>query len=208
MCYCSLLGNVFLTAPYEKYGEDWYVMCQGILTRLNADYYEIKPFDDFMSVTDFDRNSQIKDTSKFVEHSNKYMEGYAKCMNAIRDGKEPDWEKYIDMYDYLLGVNCIHGGKLLTEELAENSGFFSEAEMGVFNFLSGAIQGCQPSIHEVTRLAKASQDNFEVVERIFQNRKISVVWGEDLDRFLKEQLEKCIAKNDAEANHLYQMYYV
>ena len=207
LCYCSLLGDLFLTAPYEKYCGDGYAMNWGIIDRANGEYEDRAPFRDFIGVSDIDRNSQIKDTNGFFDKSNKSVDAYVKCVEAIRNGKEPNWEKYNDMYDYLIAVNCIHGGKLLTEEVAQNSGYLSETEMGINRLILCSSDGSQPAIHEITRLAKASQNNFEVVERAFLGMKINTIWGGDLDRFLMEKLERCMEKNDAEAANLYQMYY-
>ncbi len=205
LCYCYLLGDKFLVDPYEKYGGDGYVMSR-ILSQANVDYDEIRSFADFVTVPTFDRNEQVKATNKYFEQSTKTENAYAKITNLIKEGKEPNWDKYHDMYDYFIAVNCIHGGDLLTGEVAENS-YVSEIDMGISRFIYLSVEGCQPAIHELVRLAKGSQANFEVVERCFSNKKLSSLWGGNLDYFLAEKLKECIEKKDVEAKNLYQLYY-
>ena len=207
MCYCSLLGGVFLQAPYEKYGDDNYLMSWKILMATGIDYDERRPIQEFLGVSTVDRNEQIKDTNKYFECANKSWDGFIKCGQQLREGKDPNWDKFFDLYDYFIGINCIHGGNLLTEEVAEKSDYLNETNMGIMRLVYGCVCGCQPAIHELTRLANGSRENHELIGRIFAGRTISKSWDGEIDRLLTEKLERCIAQNDAEAKQLYQMYY-
>ena len=208
MCYCSLLGDDFLTAPYEKYGGDVYVMSCGILDKCSVDYDEIDAFRQFLGVCTIDRNSQIKDTNKFLNKTEKAADVYSKCVRDVIDGREARWDKYFDMYAYLWAVNCIHGGNLLTAEVAAVSNE-RETEMGVNHLINITYGGCQPALHELVRLANGSQSNFNMMQDVYESRSGRRKGSEcrDFEQFLIENLKKCIEKGDAEANRLYQMYY-
>lgn len=208
MCYSNLLGDNYLTAPYEKYCGDGYVMSWGILSKCNVDSGEIEAFCDFLGVNTFDRNGQIKDTNKYLEKSEKAANVFSKCIHNVIDGREPRWDKYFDMYTYLLSINCIHGGNLLTAEVAAVSNE-TETFMGVNNLINSTYGGCQPAIHELVRLANASQNNFNMMQDVYESRsgrRNGKEWR-DFKGFLIDNLKKCIEKNDAEAKRLYQMYY-
>lgn len=208
MCYCFLLGDNFLTAPYQTYGGDDYVMSWGILDGCKVDFDEIGAFRDFLGVSTIDRNSQIKDTNKYLEKSEKAANVFSKCVRDVCEGRNARWDKYFDMYTYFWGINCIHGGNLLTAEVAALSNK-SEIVMGIDNLINIVYGGCQPAIHELVRLVNGSQQNFAMVQEVYERRngrRSGTEWR-NLETFLLENLKKCIEKNDMEAKRLYQMYY-
>lgn len=169
---------------------------------------EMEAFRDFLGVNTVDRNGQIKDTNKYLEKSEKAASIFSKCVRDVIDGRGPRWDKYFDMYTYLLSINCIHGGNLLTAEVAAISNE-SETFMGVNNLINVTYGGCQPAIHELVRLANASQNNFKMMQDVYESRSGRRNGKElrDFKGFLIDNLKKCIEKNDTEAKRLYQLYY-
>jgi len=207
MCYCHLLGEKFLCSVYEKYGGDGYAI-NGILWNLGVDWNEMEAFHDFMTVPTFDRNEQIKATNKFVANCDKAADKFSKCVKQKLAGNEPDWDEYFDMYDYLFAVNCLHGGEIMTGEYAEKNGH-TEVNLGLQHLIYAIYGGCAPAIHEFARLANASQANYEMMERFYElrrQRESSKEWR-SFDKFIVENLEECIAQNDAEAKRIYDAYY-
>ena len=206
MCYCSLLGENYLTGSYEKYGADNYTMYK-ILGHTDMDFDEKYAFTEFMTVPTFDRNEQVKSTNSYFKKARESGTQFSKCIKAVINGQEPCWDKYYDMYNYFIAVNCIHGGKLLTAEAADQSDYLNETEMGLNKLISAVYGGCQPAIHELVRLAYGSEENYEVVKQVYECNGRGKEWRSFHD-FLVEHLEKCIKKNDTEAKHLYQMFFI
>ena len=203
MCYCYLCGDKYLTKPYEKYGADGYVMSR-ILDMADVDYDDRYPFSHFVTVATFDHNEQTKHTNRYLTKANDAFDQLGWCLKRSNSGQDPKWDKYQDMYNYFLGINAIHGGDLLTGEVAAVSNM-SEVTLGIGHLGYAAIGGCQPAIHELVRLAKSSEGNYRVAEDVFKcNLKIN----QPLDAFLLEHLEECIRREqDEEAVYLAQKYY-
>lgn len=147
----------------------------------------------------------VKDVNAIVKKYNKANDAYDKCQERLGKGKEADWDKIHDMHGYILGFNCLNDGPYITGELAANWNMSSEAALGIRFYLFAARLGNQAAIHELVRLAKASDSNYSLMSGVFN------VWNPhyayDLETWLLEKLLKCVQADDSEASHLVDLYY-
>ncbi len=200
-----------ISGVYEKYGSDGYAM-SNILQFVDlmddeysmADAGEINAFCECMTVATFDSDTRYKDTSNYLAKITKSVEAYGDCVRAQSSDQQPRWDKVHDMYDYLMGIACLEGGGLFTTAYAAEVGD-SEAELGITHLFRAADQGCQPAIHELVRLANASQSNFDLIERLYHTtHRFS---NDPFELFLMDCIKKCVEHKDEEAMLLFRMYY-
>ena len=152
-----------------------------------------------------DHEEMVKDINAIVKKYNKANDTYDSCIKAISKGKEPAWNKLQDWHSFILGFNCLNDGPYITGELAASWKMSSEAALGIRCYLFSAHHGNQAAIHELVRLAKASESNYSLMSGVFR------VWNPsyqgDLELWLLEQLLKCAQKDDSEAMRLVELYY-
>ncbi len=173
---------------------------------------EYTPFTDYFSNIYYstgmikkDHEDLVKDINAVVKKYNKANDAYDDCYKAISKGKEPKWDKVQDMHSYILGFNCLNDGPYITGELASNWNVSSEAALGIRFYLFAARLGNQAAIHELVRLSKASESNYNLMSGVF-NKWYPSYQG-DLELWLLEQILKCVKADDSEAMHLVDLYY-
>lgn len=152
-----------------------------------------------------DHEDMVKDINSVIKKYNKANDAYDSCMKAISKGKEPNWDKLQDWHSFILGFNCLNDGPYITGELAANWNMSSEAALGIRFYLFAARLGNQAAIHELVRLAKASESNYNLMSGVF-NAWYPGYHG-DLELWLLERILECIKKEDTEAMHLVELYY-
>lgn len=203
LCHCMTIDDGALTRWIEKYGADGYNLIS-LMEFISSCDAERMPFYHFTTVATFDHNEQRKHTKNFYDNVCDSASAFSACIKEKTSGKAPHWENVQDMFYYLLGVNCIDGGDLLTGELADELSQ-SETALGIESYIHAAEMGCQSAVHDLVRLANASQNNFDLMERIY--RSTIHLSDSPFELFLLEQIEKCVRKKDEEAMRLFQMYY-
>lgn len=189
-----------LTGIYGNYDDNWELI--GIL-RTALDYdNETNAFCDFWSMPTYDATENYKETSKFLKKMCHCGKTFKKCMKALNADNTPNWEDLNDMYSYVYAFNCLNGGPILTASVSAETGL-SEATLGIKEYLHAALYGNQPAVHELVRLACASEEDFEFMNRIYCEYFIL----DDLNVFLLDCLKRCMEKNDQEASRLFDCYF-
>lgn len=151
-----------------------------------------------------DHEDLVKDINAVVKKYNKANDAYNDCMKAISKGKEPNWSKLEDMHAYVLAFNCLNDGPYITGELAAQWDVSSEAALGVQFLFFAARNGNQPAIHELMRLAKASDGNYQLMNSVFRRVHPNHM---DMEVYLMEQMLECVKQDDEEAMRLMELYY-
>lgn len=176
------------------------------------EHEEYEPFSDYFNIISElsglikkDHEDMVKDINAMVKKYNKANDAFDDCMKAIGKGKEPKWDKVLDWHSYILGFNCLNDGPYITGELASSWEMSSEAALGIRFYLFSARLGNQAAIHELVRLSKASESNYNLMSGVF-NRWNPGYQG-DLELWLLEKILKCVQQDDSEAMHLVELYY-
>lgn len=203
MCRTYQHNNNVLTGIIGEYEDDGFNMST-VLSYAGELDDEQYPFRDFLTVPTFDHDEQYKDSCKYLEKAKKSSTIFVNCLRAKRNDKNPRWDDFCDMYDYLYAYNCIEGGKLLTNEAAIINNT-SEAVLGIKHYMFAADMGNQAAIHELIRLANASESNFNLMEQVHYN--IHSYSKDDLNCYLLERMLECVKINDEEAGRLFELYY-
>lgn len=187
---------------------------RGVIT-LSSSWEEIDEYEPFREYFDKitemsglikkDHEGMVSDLNDLIKKYNKANDAYESCIKAMSKGKEPKWDKVQDWHSFIMGFNCLNDGPYITGELAAKWNMSSEAALGIRCYLFSAHHGNQAAIHELVRLAKASDSNYSLMSGVFR------VWNPsyqgDLELWLLEQLLKCAQKDDSEAMRLVELYY-
>lgn len=146
-----------------------------------------------------EREELIKVINKLDKNIVKESKAFDKCLNKKEKGQEANWNDVNDFYSFVQGFSAIYDGPYITDQKAANNNYASEAHFGILYIHLAAYHGCQPAIHELVRLANASDSNRRVINEVLKK--------DNLDLYLLRLLEKCIKNGDEEAIHLFDMYY-
>lgn len=140
-------------------------------------------------------NQKVKKTSKLIDRANK----------SIRLAREEKVTKsgYSDMAVYLLGYCALNESPYVMDLAAEKSGQ-NKVVYGVEKLLSAVNMGSAPAVHDLIRMAYASESNYKSIESICQNFFEDDVMT--LELLILRWINDCQAAGDREVDRLYELY--
>ena len=153
-------------------------------------------FDLFLAWSKFswaEDKDKIKNTGKLIDKANR-------C-NALAAKKEVDHNDFTDMYMYIIGHSALNDSPYMMDIAAEKSGE-SKVEYGITRLMSAADIGCTPAIHDLIRLAHASKENYDTINRYC----IKYYDGIDFEIKELEWSNDCLKVGDEEAFLLHEKY--
>lgn len=158
-------------------------------------------FMDIDAVDGADRDELIRHTNAFLKVEKKMSKRHKDNIDRICKGKEPKWENYTDMCEYLIAYNLLHDGPYTFFEW-DSVKEWGEATIGLEHLLWASQAGSTPAFHEVMEYARSSEDNLRYVNQIWLRRL-----GMQYEEWEISKMEKCVELMDNEAMRLGVKYY-
>lgn len=207
LLYNYTQGQSIVAAPYN---DDDRLVFSSLLVNCHGydelpSNYEYDAFTDYFDACNdiawkVSHEDRIKTYNKMDRAVTEALECYKKCVAREEKGKEAPWGKFKDTYILVWGYCFLHDSPYITEEAKLDC---SEAAFGIKLLYSAAKRGNQTAVHELVRLANASEENHRLMERTL------CMDYETLVVTLIKLLQKCIEeRGDEEAIRLTQLYYL